>query len=180
MKSKFCNAFSAKSPVFSHVNATLNGLTTIRSCGQQIEKRLIQEFDRYQNDHSGAWFLTITTSVIFSIFLDVLLVIFVAVVTFSFILLNDGNTPSGNVGLAISQATILTGMVQYGFRLFVDVISQLTSVERIMQYTNLPKEHPLTTEKPLAVDWPNRGRIILKDVSMRYEENKPFVLKVFI
>lgn len=82
------------------------------------------------------------------------------------------------MGLALSQASILTGMVQYGFRLFVEVMSQMTSVERIVEYTHLPKEHPLESPSPLPDNWPRRGKIVLKDVSMRYEENQPCVLKV--
>ena len=69
-------------------------------------------------------------------------------------------------------------MVQYGFRLFVEVLAQLTSVERILQYTRLPKEQPLTSLVQLPERWPRRGRIELRNVSMRYEDGQPFVLKV--
>lgn len=82
------------------------------------------------------------------------------------------------MGLAISQASIMTGMVQHGFRLFVEVMTQLTSVERIIEYLDLPKEHPLQSPTPLPENWPKRGRMVLKHVSMRYEENQPDVLKV--
>lgn len=47
------------------------------------------------------------------------------------------DTFSGNVGLAISQALILTGMVQYGIRQATETMQQMTSVERILQYTDL-------------------------------------------
>lgn len=47
------------------------------------------------------------------------------------------DTFSGNVGLAISQALILTGMVQYGIRQSTETMQQMTSVERILQYTDL-------------------------------------------
>lgn len=47
------------------------------------------------------------------------------------------DTFSGNVGLAISQALILTGMVQYGIRQSTETMQQMTSVERIIEYTNL-------------------------------------------
>lgn len=69
-------------------------------------------------------------------------------------------------------------MVQHGFRLFIEVVSHLTSVDRIIQYTNLPKEHPLYSPTPLPQHWPKRGLIKLKRVSMRYDENHPYVLKV--
>jgi ATP-binding cassette subfamily C (CFTR/MRP) protein 4 len=91
-----------------------------------------------------------------------------------------GNILGGNVGLALSQASILTGMVQYGFRLFVEVMSQLTSVEKIVQYTNLPKEYPLTSSISLPNNWPERGHIVLKNVCMRYEKDDPLILKVIL
>ncbi|XP_011505751.1 PREDICTED: probable multidrug resistance-associated protein lethal(2)03659 [Ceratosolen solmsi marchali] len=168
---------AAKSPVFSHVNASLNGLTTIRSCGKKIENRLVMEFDRYQDEHSGTWYMIITTAAAFGMILDFILILLNAVIAYSFIYLNNGNILGGNVGLALSQAAILTGMVQYGFRLYVEVMSQLTSVEKIVQYTNLPKEHPLISIIPLPKNWPQCGRISMKNVSMRYEKNEPLVLK---
>lgn len=81
---------SAKSPVFSHVNATFNGLTTIRSHGDVIKTRLIQEFDRYQDEHSSAWSLTIITSVAFGMFVEIILVLLNALIAFGLVLLNSG------------------------------------------------------------------------------------------
>lgn len=44
---------------------------------------------------------------------------------------------SGNVGLAICQALMLTGMVQFGVRRLTDAMQQMTNVERIIQYAEL-------------------------------------------
>lgn len=44
------------------------------------------------------------------------------------------------MGLAISQTLILTGMLQFGVRQTAEVISQMTSVERILQYTHIERE----------------------------------------
>lgn len=66
--------------------------------------------------------------------MDMISCAFVACVTFSFIIL-VGNTASSNVGLAISQALILTGMVQYGIRQSTESMQQMTSVERVLAYT---------------------------------------------
>ncbi|KAJ8684209.1 hypothetical protein QAD02_020001 [Eretmocerus hayati] len=171
---------SAKSPLFSHLNATISGLTTIRTNGPEIKKRLIREFDTYQDIHTGTWFLTIVTGSALAIFLDTVMVIFNALLVYSLILIDEGTIRAGSVGLALSQASILTGMVQHGFRLFVGIMTQLVSVERVVQYTNLPREHPLTSPTPLPDGWPKQGRIIMKNVSMRYEEGLPLVLKVSI
>lgn len=53
------------------------------------------------------------------------------------------DTFGGNVGLAISQSLILNGMLQYGMRLAAEVVSQMTSVERILEYTKVEKETDL-------------------------------------
>ncbi|XP_047362116.1 ATP-binding cassette sub-family C member 4-like isoform X4 [Vespa velutina] len=87
------------------------------------------------------------------------------------------NTLSGDVGLAISQALIIISMLQYGIKQTVEVIIQMTSVERIFQYMDLPKEKSLITMNPLPPTWPSQGRLILKNVSMRYSPNEPSVLK---
>ena len=56
----------------------------------------------------------------------------------------------------------------------------MISAERIMGYSNLESEAPLETlpphEKPSPV-WPERGEIVLDDVSFRYSVDLPLVLK---
>lgn len=45
----------AKSPVFSHISATLNGLSTIRAL--QAEDLLRKEFDNHQDLNTGVYFM---------------------------------------------------------------------------------------------------------------------------
>lgn len=59
--------------------------------------------------------------------------------------ISDSVVSGSFVGLAISQSLILTGMLQYGMRQTGEVVNQLTSVERVMQYTKLDKEGPFET-----------------------------------
>lgn len=83
------------------------------------------------------------------------------------------------MGLVISQSLILTGMLQYGVRQTTEVASNMTSVERILQYTKLDKEGPfesLPTKKP-SRDWPQHGRVVFKDIYLRYVPDDPPVLK---
>ncbi|XP_012262524.2 ATP-binding cassette sub-family C member 4-like [Athalia rosae] len=167
----------AKSPVFSHVSSTLDGLTTIRSRGAAVEELLRKEFDHLQDTHSGAWYLTLATATAFGCTLDFVSCCFIACVCYSFILIDAENTLGGNVGLALSQSLILTGMVQHGIRQSTEVIAQMTSVERVLQYTALPKEGPFTTKNPPPATWPEKGRLTFKNVSMKYADHKPPVLK---
>ena len=54
----------------------------------------------------------------------------------------------------------------------------MTSVERVMEYSNLPLEAPLESEpdhKP-PPDWPQKGVINCEGTSFRYSENSPPVI----
>lgn len=46
---------TTKSPVFSHISATLSGLSTIRAF--QAEQLLRQEFENHQDLNTGTWFM---------------------------------------------------------------------------------------------------------------------------
>lgn len=59
----------------------------------------------------------------------------------------SGSFAGGNVGLAISQSLILTGMLQYGIQQLSEMCSQMISVERIIEYTDLPQEAALETSE---------------------------------
>lgn len=51
--------------------------------------------------------------------------------------------------------------------------NQMTSVERIVEYAELPSEPPLESDEKNAPpkDWPYYGNIEFKSLSLRYAEN---------
>jgi hypothetical protein len=52
----------------------------------------------------------------------------------------------GDVGLAITQAVMLTGMLQWGIRQSAEMENHMTAVERVLEYTDLEKEPPLESQ----------------------------------
>jgi ABC-type multidrug transport system fused ATPase/permease subunit len=165
-----------KSPVFTHLTATLQGLTTIRAYGAQNILR--NEFDKHQDLHSSAWYMFITTSQAFGFCLDIMCLIFIGLVTFSFLFIGD--TLGGNVGLAITQSMALVGMMQWGMRQSAEVANQMMSVERVVEYKHVPEEPVLETPQDIKIPmrWPSEGRIEFEKVYLRYGEcGEPFVLK---
>ncbi|KAG5324089.1 L259 protein, partial [Pseudoatta argentina] len=131
-----------KSPIFSYVNATLNGLPTIRSSGIEIEKLMRKRFTRSSQRHVVSLFT-------FAVVADLIMCLFLPCICFSLIPMNEtGSVTGSKAGLAISQSLILIVCLQYIIKQFSELLSLMTSVERILQYTNLPKEEPITSDNP--------------------------------
>ncbi|XP_072393715.1 ATP-binding cassette sub-family C member 4-like isoform X6 [Diabrotica undecimpunctata] len=167
-----------KSPVFSHVNSSLNGMSTIRA--SKTEDILIKEFDEHQNVHTSAWYLTLVCISAFGLWMDIICIVFLTCVILSFIFLQGFFEVNGSlVGLAISQSMTLTGMLQYGMKQTAEVINQLTAVERVLQYTHINTEGPF--ESPIETrpvePWPKFGRVDYKHVYLKYSEDNPPVLR---
>ncbi|KAL7728495.1 hypothetical protein ACLKA6_012510 [Drosophila palustris] len=163
-----------RSPVFSHLSSSLMGLSIIRS--RQMQEVVAKEFDLLQDVHSSVWQLMMSANTALGLWLDCVSCAFLTAVTFSFIITSE-TTYSGNVGLAISQAMILTGMVQYGVRQVAESLQQMTSVERVLQYTELEQESSQPLGKEPSQQWPTLGQIELSDMSCRYDPNGSAVLK---
>lgn len=118
----------------------------------------------------------ISTSSAFGLVLDLMALVFVAVITFTFLLL-EGDIMGGQVGLAITQAMSLTGMLQWGIRQSAEVSNQLMSVERILEYRDLEPELAPQQPKTLTSNWPPNGKIEFRSVVYKYFAGSEPVLK---
>ena len=72
--------FVGRSPVYSYLSASLQGLHTIRAFHK--EDKCQEEFGHHQNLHSEAWFLHLTTNRWLAVRLDCLVGLFVTAVAF--------------------------------------------------------------------------------------------------
>ncbi|XP_034486870.1 multidrug resistance-associated protein 4-like isoform X2 [Drosophila innubila] len=163
-----------RSPVYSHLTSTLTGISIIRS--RQMQKVAAKEFDLLQDVHSSVWQLAEATNTALGLWVDAINCLFLTAVTFSFIVSSEV-TYSGNVGLAISQAILLTGMVQYCVRQVAESLQQMTSVERVLEYTELEQESDVCDSPELPQNWPPNGKLEFRDMSLRYDPNGSAVLK---
>lgn len=118
----------------------------------------------------------ITASQAFGFALDVLCTVFVFCVTFSFLYSDTRVFNGASVGLAISQSMALTMMLQWGIRQSAEVMNQLMSVERVLEYRDLEAEEK-EVKKVANKTWPEDGRIKFKDVVYRYAKEMEPALK---
>ncbi|XP_045666907.1 ATP-binding cassette sub-family C member 4 isoform X1 [Ursus americanus] len=165
---------TTRSPVFSHLSSSLQGLWTIRA--YKAEERFQELFDAHQDLHSEAWFLFLTTSRWFAVRLDAICAIFVVVVAFGSLILAK-TVDAGQVGLALSYALTLMGMFQWCVRQSAEVENMMISVERVLEYTDLEKEAPWEYQNRPPPNWPQDGTIVFDNVNFTYSLDGPLVLK---
>uniref|UniRef100_A0A182JYC3 Uncharacterized protein n=1 Tax=Anopheles christyi TaxID=43041 RepID=A0A182JYC3_9DIPT len=177
-----------RSPIFTHIAATLTGLPTIRSYG--VQELLIQEFDTHQNVNTGAYFMFHSARIAFGLFLDSIFFLFLTIVTFSYLML-DEDAVGARVGLAITQIGSIGSQLQFGIRQSAEMFNHLIAVERLLEYRELPAERPGASQGgkrkanpttipipivPIAADWPQQGRIEFSNVCFRYADHDVAVL----
>uniref|UniRef100_A0A8C7VS14 Multidrug resistance-associated protein 4 n=1 Tax=Oncorhynchus mykiss TaxID=8022 RepID=A0A8C7VS14_ONCMY len=165
---------TTRSPVFSHLSSSLQGLWTIRAF--RAEERFQNTFDTYQDLHTESWFLFLVTSRWFALRLDGICAAFVTVTAFGCLFLRDG-LEAGAVGLVLSYAVTLLGNFQWTIRQSAEMENMMTSVERVVEYTELESEAPWETQKHPPPEWPSQGLITFDRVSFSYSSKGPVVLK---
>lgn len=164
-----------RSPVFSHLNVTLQGMVTIRSFGAQ--KLLKEEFDKHQDLHSGAWYMHLAGSSAFSFLLEFTTLCYNMIVLISLFAYTQESS-GGEVGLAITQCMSLLGMLQWGIRQSTEVANNMMATERIIEYVQIPPEQKeLAKETTVAVDWPEKGCVKLDHVYLKYSVDDDPVLR---
>ncbi|CAG9107766.1 unnamed protein product [Plutella xylostella] len=168
---------TTKSPVFGMVTSSLSGIATIRSSG--AEQRLIDEFDKHQDLHTYAWNGYLGGGTTFGLYLDTICLVYMTTVIFVFLYIDFGDAVAvGSVGLAVTQSNLLTFILQHGARMLVEFLAQLTSVERVLDYTRIPTEDNLFTGQiDTPPNWPAQGKILLQNVNLRYAKDEEPVLK---
>ncbi|KAK5646962.1 hypothetical protein RI129_005426 [Pyrocoelia pectoralis] len=164
-----------RSPIFAHINSTLQGLLTVRAC--RAETTLKREFDSLQDLHSVVWFLFLSSNQAFSYYLDLSCVILLCFLTFTCLFI-ENSLSGGNVGLIITQSLAIVGMLQWATRQSAEMENQMTSVERVLEYTKLEPEGAEDDQlKKPQKPWPSNGEVQFVDVYLNYSPNEPPVLK---
>ncbi|XP_047061268.1 ABC transporter C family member 3-like [Lolium rigidum] len=165
-----------KAPIIQHFAESITGSATIRSFGKENEfvstnSHLVDNFSRPKLYNAAAreWLC---------FRLDML-----SCLTFAFSLIFLISLPTGLIdaaiaGLAVTYGlnlnTLQTSVVWY----MCNLENKIISVERILQYINIPEEPPLSMSgDKLPYNWPSEGEIQVHNLHVRYAPQLPFVLK---
>eukprot|EP01134_Creolimax_fragrantissima_P003514 CFRG3514T1 len=164
----------ARSPIYSTYSSVLQGLPIIRAF--KANDRVLDEFYLKLNTHTRMWFSFLVTQRWLGFRLDGLCCILITVTAFVCIPLKD-TLDAGLVGLLLSYVLQLQGLFQWAVRQSAEVENLMTSTERVIEYSDLPREAPTATDYPLPSNWPAKGKLEFKNLTMRYSPFLPPVLK---
>lgn len=168
----------SRSPRFAHFKETLQGLMVIRGFGKAdlFLELFFQKIEHGQRMFYGhimlnRWFSSRIP----------LLGGFIASSTGVGIVYytQQGALSAGMAGLLTVYALSLWEYLNWAVRIFAEVESRMTSVERLKFYSSLEPEQDVMvrTEKEIPSSWPQQGEIVFDQVKIRYASHLPPVLK---
>lgn len=166
------------SPVYAHIEESLNGMDTIKAFNQVsrfqfknetnlnllTRTRLTVNFcDKWLNVRLGGLSASITfLTALFSVFS---------------LLTSDPISPA-LLGFLMSYALSISLTLSSIISLLTNIENDSVTIERLVEYFNLPSEAPLVIDetRPPA-SWPDKGAIKFVDYTTKYRENLDPVLK---
>ncbi|KAJ5759824.1 Metal resistance protein YCF1 [Penicillium odoratum] len=167
-----------RSPIYAHFQESLGGISTIRAYRQ--ENRFALENEWRMDANLRAYFPSISANRWLAVRLEFIgSIIILASAGLAILSVSTGTKISaGMVGLAMSYALQITQSLNWIVRQTVEVETNIVSVERVLEYANLPSEAPeVIFKRRPAIGWPAQGAVSFKDYSTRYREGLDLVLK---
>lgn len=163
----------ARSPRYAHFKETLQGLSVIRAFDQQswFQSEFLQKLETstqafYTHYFVNRWFSTRLPLVGAAI----------SMLTACSIILATKQSwiSAGLAGLVTLYALDFWKHLNWGVRIFSDLESRMTSVERLTFYADLPVEKEFSPISDLKI---SSGALTFQNVKLRYAEHLPYVLK---
>lgn len=167
-----------RSPIFAHFQESLGGISTIRAYRQ--ENRFALENEWRMDANLRAYFPSISANRWLAVRLEFIgSIIILASAGLAIVSVASGSRLSaGMVGLAMSYALQITQSLNWIVRQTVEVETNIVSVERVLEYANLPSEAPdVIFKRRPAIGWPAQGAVEFNHYSTRYREGLDLVLK---
>ena len=168
----------ARSPLYSHISLTLQGLTTIRSLS--LESRVTKDFHYFLDEHSRAWYNYLACNRWFGIRIDFLTVFVVTFGIFSAIIAKHFLGRNELIEFSIPLILSLPIALQNVVRLSGDVDILMVSVDRILKYCKLKQENSQKIheckQNSVSLLKGTNGRIQFNQVCFKYSKDLPYSL----
>jgi len=157
-------------PIFNRISESLAGLPTVRAFGYEEFLR-VKSYEEI-NNNQACNLLKVQLSAWLSLRLELLSMIVTTACALLPILpgISFQNTQAAFVGVTLTYSLDMSKYVQAIAKSVSDLEQKFTSVERILDYCNLPQEaaYELPSDANLGKNWPSGGAIEYRNVTMRY------------
>ncbi|MEE6497511.1 hypothetical protein FKM82_002762 [Ascaphus truei] len=165
----------SRSPVYSHFNETLLGVSVIRAFGEQ--KQFIQISDVRVDENQRAYYPSIVSNRWLAIRLEFVgncIVLFASL----FAVVSKHSLSPGLVGLSVSYALQVTTYLNWLVRMSSELETNIVAVERVKEYSEMKKEAPWRIQQTAPEgNWPHEGKIEFRGYGLRYREDLDLALK---
>ncbi|KAK3908119.1 Multidrug resistance-associated protein 5 [Frankliniella fusca] len=159
---------TTRSPVFSNLLETAQGLNTIRAFNKETE--YIQKFFQLFDENTTCNYLWNVGMRWLAVRINLLAVLSVTTVAFLAVILH-GHVAPAMAGLALSYSWHISGILQYTTRLFSETEVRFISVERILTYIENAVSEGKQSCSKTSLLWPSQGRITFENVNMAYRQS---------
>ncbi|XP_071617431.1 multidrug resistance-associated protein 1 isoform X5 [Heliangelus exortis] len=165
----------SRSPVYSHFNETLLGVSVIRAFEEQ--KRFIKQNDIKVDENQKAYYPSIVANRWLAVRLEYVgncIVLFAAL----FAVIARNKLSAGLVGLSVSYSLQITAYLNWLVRMSSELETNIVAVERVKEYAEMEKEAEWSIEQTApASTWPEEGKVEFRGYGLRYREDLDLVLK---
>ncbi|KAF9126806.1 hypothetical protein BGW39_006340 [Mortierella sp. 14UC] len=171
---------TSRSPIYSHLSETLDGLTSVRAFG--VSNKFMDEHIKTQEDNGRAFFTYLGMARWLGYRLDAVSALFLGVTAIACVAVRDSQQAS-RAGLAMSSVISLSGELQWAIRMSVEAAILMVSVERMMEYSHTkPEISPRHMNNPdgssvVPNGWPSAAQVTFSDMSLTYPRGGGPVLK---
>ncbi|CAC5405400.1 ABCC5 [Mytilus coruscus] len=165
-----------KSPMISHVQASVQGISTIHAYGKSNE--FVDKFHHLIDTNTVPYFLFVSSNRWLAIRLDIISACVIAVTGLLVIVNYESMTPA-MAGMALAFSIQMTGLFQFSIRMAIETEARFTSVERLNHYSREVESEGdsiIKGQRP-PNNWPSDGCISFKKLKMKYRDNLPLALK---
>ncbi|GMP42463.1 hypothetical protein CsSME_00012207 [Camellia sinensis var. sinensis] len=163
-------------PILHHFAESLSGAATIRAFDQK--DRFIDANLSLIDNHSRSYFHNMSALEWLSFRLNQLSNFVFAFSLVLLVTLPEGIIHPSIAGLAVTYGINLNAQQASVIWSICNAENKMISVERILQYSNIPSEAPSVIEECRPPNnWPENGTICFTNLQIRYAEHLPSILK---
>ncbi|RHZ33185.1 hypothetical protein DYB31_007822, partial [Aphanomyces astaci] len=167
---------TTKSPLLNLISESIEGVLVIRAFGDKQLRRFQRQHYRNVDTNNEAAFASQVLSMWFSLRMQLTSAFVLLVVASSLVVLRD-YLSAGLIGLALNYVFTVLGNFEWIVTQWSQMETAMVGPERVSEYCSIEPEPPRVISGAVAKDWPTNGDIAFTNMSFRYKENDPLVLK---